>query len=275
MGVGHEALAALRRPLDRAADLAGGPDADGVLGVGIDLRAEAAAHVRSDHAELRFRYPEHVGAEVQAQPRCGFWLVRKSVYSSSAGSYSATAARGSMALGTRRLLTNSMVVHVVGRGECLVDGGLVTHLPVVAQIAGGFVVQLRGRQCARGVDVRRQDLVVDLHGLGRVLRLRGGFRDDHRDVIADVAHLVAGQREVRRGPVRLAMLVGDDPAARQGTDIVRGQILAREDGDDARHGACRIRADLPELRVRMRRAHEAGVGLAGPIDVVRVAASSR
>ena len=67
MGVGHEALAPLRRPLDRAADFAGGPDAGGVLGIGIDLRPEAAAHVRSNHAQLGLRYAEHIGAEIQAQ----------------------------------------------------------------------------------------------------------------------------------------------------------------------------------------------------------------
>ena len=162
---------------------------------------------------------------------------------------------------------------MIGLGDRLVDGGLVTHFPVVAQIVGRFVVQLRGRHCARRVDIRRQDLVVDLDGFGRVLRLRGGFRDDRGDVIADVAHLVAGQREMRWGLVRLPIPVGDNPAARQGADIVRGHVLAREDGDDTRHGACGIRVDPVDLRVGMRRAQEIGVGLAGPIDVVRVTAS--
>ena len=41
---------------------------------------------------------------------CGFWLVVKSVYSSVPGSYSPTAARGSIGFATSRLFTSSSVV---------------------------------------------------------------------------------------------------------------------------------------------------------------------
>ena len=50
--VGQEGLGAVAGPFHRAADLLGGPDADRLLGVDEDLRAEAAADVRRDDPQL-------------------------------------------------------------------------------------------------------------------------------------------------------------------------------------------------------------------------------
>jgi hypothetical protein len=89
----------------------------------------------------------------------------------------------------------------------------------------------RGR--LRGVDDRRQLLVVDLDQLGRVLRLQIGLGDDERDLVADVAHLLPGEHRMRRLVHRLAVLAVDQPAARQPADLRIDQLGAEHDVDDA------------------------------------------
>jgi len=49
-------------------------------------------------------------AVISSRSTCGFWLATYSVYESSAREYTALAARGSIALGISRLLTNSSFV---------------------------------------------------------------------------------------------------------------------------------------------------------------------
>ena len=55
MRVGEERLGPIRRPFDRPVDLLRRPGADRLLGVNEDLRAEAAADVGRDDAQLVFR----------------------------------------------------------------------------------------------------------------------------------------------------------------------------------------------------------------------------
>ena len=66
MRVRHEAFRALGGPFDRPPDLAGGPGDDRLLGVMVDLRAEAAADIGGDDAQLRLRDVQHEGAHQQA-----------------------------------------------------------------------------------------------------------------------------------------------------------------------------------------------------------------
>ena len=56
-----EALGALLDPLDRAAEPPGEQQRERLLGVDVQLRAEAAADVGRDHAQLRLGHPEHAG----------------------------------------------------------------------------------------------------------------------------------------------------------------------------------------------------------------------
>ena len=52
MRVGEEGLGAVGGPFHRPVDLLGRPDADRLLGIDEDLRAEAAADIGRDHAQL-------------------------------------------------------------------------------------------------------------------------------------------------------------------------------------------------------------------------------
>ncbi len=62
VGVGH-VLGAGLDPLHRPAELAGERAHERLLAVGVELRAEAAADVRRDHAQLVLADPEHAGED--------------------------------------------------------------------------------------------------------------------------------------------------------------------------------------------------------------------
>jgi hypothetical protein len=119
---------------------------------------------------------------------------------------------------------------------------------------------------------RRQLFVVDLHQLRGVARLLVALRDDDGDVVADVAHLALRKTGMRRLLHRLAVDVRDQPAAGQAVDLGRSQIVAREDRDDAGRLERLVLPDRFDLGVRVRRAHEARVGLVGHRHVVGVVA---
>ena len=67
MRVGEEGLGAVGGPLHRPADLLRRPDADRLFGVDEDLRAEAAAHVGRDHAQLVLRRDADEGRQHEAR----------------------------------------------------------------------------------------------------------------------------------------------------------------------------------------------------------------
>ena len=65
MGIGQEGFGAVGDPLDRHAGLLGGPQADDFFRIDVDLRAEAAADIRRDDAQLVFRRDIVEGAHHQ------------------------------------------------------------------------------------------------------------------------------------------------------------------------------------------------------------------
>src|SRR3546814_10282904 len=69
MGVGQEGLGAVRGPFNRLSQLAGGPETDRFFRIVENLRAEAAADIGGNDADLVFRQAEDEGAEQQPQHR--------------------------------------------------------------------------------------------------------------------------------------------------------------------------------------------------------------
>ena len=117
----------------------------------------------------------------------------------------------------------------------------------------------------------REDVVVDHDGFGRVLGLGERFGDHHRHVVAHIAHLALSKSRMRPRLHRGAILGMDHPAADEAADLVGCEVVAREDGDHARHDHRRSRVDGPDRGVGMRRAKEICVGLARSVEVVDVA----
>ena len=269
--VGDEGLRPVGRPFDRPLHLGGGPGDDRLLGIMVDLGAEAAADVRRHDPELMFRQMQHEGAHQQADDMRVL-----------AGGIERVVARTAVVFADRRArlhrVGDQAVVDQVelgdqlGFGEGGVDRGLVADLPLVAGVGRRLVEQLGGSRLHRigRFDRRRQHAVVDLDQLGRVLGLVARLGDDDRDRVADMAHLAPGQHRVRRLDHGLAMLVGDQPAAGQAADPGGRQIGAGEDRDDA---GCRQRlrrVDGAQGRVGVRAPEQIGVGLARTIDVVGI-----
>jgi hypothetical protein len=274
VGVRHETLGALRGPLDRPPDLLRGQQADALLGVDVNFRAEAAADVRRDHVQLVLRgdadecrddQPRQV--RVLAGGVQGERLVAAIV----------------LADGRARLdrVRHEAIVDQIdlgdvgGAGDRLIHRGLVAELPLVDRVLGNVVVDLGLARVARerGRHARRQLFVVHLDQLGRVPGLMVSLGHHACDVIADVARLALTQEGVRPDLHVGAVLGLHHPAADQVAPSRRLDVVAGQHGEHTvrRHGPSRI--DPIDPGMGMRRADEVGVDLTRAIDVVRVVAA--
>ena len=119
-----------------------------------------------------------------------------------------------------------------------------------------------------------QHLVIDFDQFSGVFGLKQGFSDDHCKLIADMAHLALRQWWMRRFFHRLAVDIGNQPAAGQAADFRCGKIIT---GVDRHYTGCGLRlADIDAANVcmRMRRAQKVGVGLTGDGHIVGVASAT-
>ena len=232
-----------------------------------DLGAEAAADVRSDHAqpvlgdaqhERAHQQPDHVRVLARGIQRV-------------ASARNIVVADGSPRL--HRVRDHPVVCqvdlnHVRGRRQRRVHVVLGAKNPVVAEVARSVVVDavFAGERLLH-VDNRRQLLVVDLDQLGGGTRLAKRFRNDDRHLIADMAHLVDYQRRMRRLLHRLAVAAVDLPAARHAADAVGCHVLAGEHGDHARRRSGSRNVDILDPRPRIGRPHNRRMGLPRPVDI--------
>ena len=151
-------------------------------------------------------------------------------------------------------------------GDDVVDRALVLRVlgparPVDDEIARRLRMELRvGLHGGVEIDHRRQFLVFHLHQLGGVQRLGGGFRHHHGDRIADV-HRRLGERRAERDHHLGAAAADDGRVARDAANAGRLDVLAREHRQHALGGARGVRLHRDDAGVRVRRAHEGGIGL--------------
>ena len=220
-------------PLDRPAELPREREAERLLGVDVQLRAEPAADVRGDDPQLRLG---DAGDEREGRAEDVRDLGRRPhrVLALSGDGLHDHAAR------LDRVRDQPvLVVALLHRHRRLGEQPLGLsrlELPRVAVVRAQVVVQDRGVVAERSLDVahRRQLLVVDLDELGGVLGERPAVRDHDRDAVAGVARLVDRERPVRR---QLDVL-GDGPGARQPARPLVGEVGAGERRDDALGLAC-------------------------------------
>ena len=158
--------------------------------------------------------------------------------------------------------------------HCTLDRGPVAGFPVEAQIARRLVPYLRLAriESVSSVDDGGQRFVIDGDQLGGVPRRGRGFRDDHRDRVANMPHPPARDRGMRRQHRLRAVAVADDTDARDTSDPVSREIFPGEDGCHAGGGERRGRVDRADTAMGMRRTQHEGVRLTGPADVVDVSA---
>ena len=149
LGVAEEAFGPARRPLDRTADAARRPREGGVLGIGLDLRAEATADV-GRHAAHALGGDAEDAREVEGQRMHALQRRVKRV-----------ALGGSVPLGERRarlqeagdetVVEEREARDVGGGGDGARGGRGIPALPVVAAVARDAVVQ-RWRAIGEGGD---------------------------------------------------------------------------------------------------------------------------
>ena len=139
-----------------------------------------------------------VTSDMMKRTMCGFCVVFQSVSSPVAGTYCASAPRGSIAVGISRCWMMRSLDHDVGLLERRVDVAAGDR-PVERDVVRRFGVQLRRARLRRllRVDDGRQRLVVDVDQVERVVRLVRRLGDDDRDGVADVADDVLGDARDR------------------------------------------------------------------------------
>ncbi len=109
------------------------------------------------------------------------------------------------------------------------------------------------------IDDHRERLVLDLDRVGAVGRDVALGRQDRRDLLGLVHHLLHRQHHLR---VR--------HEGRHPVEVVLGEVLAGDDREDAGDRERLGRVDLDDLRVRVRAPHDVEVEHAGQLDVVDV-----
>ena len=268
--VRKEALGALGGPLHRPADPLRRQQTDALLGVDEDLGAEAAAHVRRDDAQLVLRRDADERRDHQARD---VRVLAGGVERAALGAAVVFGERGARLDRVRHqaIVDQIDLGDVRCAGDRLIDRRLVAELPLVDRVARDVVVDLR-RALVAGVcgrRARRQLLVVDLEQLGRIARLMVGLRDHAGDGVADIADLALGEHRMGAGLHVRAVPGLDHPAADQIAPAGRLDVVAGEHREHAgrRRGAALV--DAADPGVRMGRADEIGIDLAGPVDVVR------
>ncbi len=190
VGVRHERLGAVRGPLHRPANALGGDAAGDLLGVDVDLGAEAAADVRRDDAQLVLGRDVVERAHDETRDvRVLAGGVERGVVLGARCSR-AIAERGSMAEGTRRLLRMSISTTWAAFAKAASVAAsspssqsqirLSSAVPGWTHGAVGVVGEVRQRRPAR----RSRPRPPRPHRLASVARLG----DHHRDRLADIAH---------------------------------------------------------------------------------------
>ena len=222
---GHRGLGPALGPAHRRTPLHRQGAAEDLLGVDVELAAEAAAHRRGHHPQLVLGDAQHdcghhledvrdLGGGVQRELAAGRRRHRR-------------AAPGLHRRRDQALLQVALAHHMGGLRESGVDGGSVIapEAPRVALVGLEVGVDQRRTVGHRVLylDHRGQRLVVDDDRGRAVGGGVAGVGQDHRHRVAHVLGRAAGYRQMRR----VLHVGGDRPGARQGALAPqRGQVLA-------------------------------------------------
>ena len=246
--------------------LAGQRHAQQLLGVDVELRAEAATDRRCDDPHLVLGYAQgdrrhhledvrDLGGRVQGD------VAAERLRHGDDGA-------GLHGHRDQPLLHVALAHRVGGGGERLVDRTLVLldlECPRVARVGPEVVVDDDPvGQGVLEVDHGFQRLVLDVDRLDRVAGRRLVPGDHDRDPVAHVVHLVLGQREVRR----VLHVVRDRPRARHRCRPQVGDVGARVGGDDAGQLECAGHVDTGDAGVGVGAAQHREVQGAWDIEVV-------
>jgi hypothetical protein len=146
--------------------------------------------------------------------------------------------------------------------------------PVDTEIARRLRVQLRFSFHRRvEVDHRRELLVRDLHEVGGLLRGGAALGDHHRDQIADM-HRFFRQHRAERHRHLDAATAHDRRVARDAADAGGLHVGGGQHRQHARRFTRLVRLHRHDAGMRMRRAHEGGIGLVLQARIVHETAAA-
>ena len=257
-------LAAVLLPFHRTAELHRRGRNHRLLRIERRLGAEAAADQRRDHPD-RFQVAlEQIGQGAAAKMR----RLRRGPDRQHVGGRIVARQHGAALQGHRRaaMQMHLLLEHMRRVLERGVDVA-VAHRHEGGDVRGEIGMHRRraGLHRVAGVAHRRQRLVVDRDRRRRVLRQMPAVRHHHGDGLADVADLVAGERDLRaRRPDRR---IGHQHRDLAGGDA-RRHVAGGQHGMDARHGAGRRAVDAADAGVAMRAADEGRVQCARQVHVI-------
>ena len=264
LGRGEEVLAAVLLPFHRTAELHRRGRYHRLLRIERRLGAEAAADERRDHPD-RFQVAlEQIGQRAAAEVR----RLRRGPDRQHVGGRIVARQHGAAFQGHRRA---AMQMHVLlEHVRRVLERGIdvaVAHRHEGGDVRREIGVYRRGAGLHRvaGVAHRRQRLVVDRDRGRRVLGEMAAVRHHHGDGLADVADLVAGERDLRAR--RLDRRIGHQHRDLAGGDA-RRHVVGGEHRVDAGHGASRRAVDAADAGVAMGAADEGRVQRAGQAHVV-------
>ena len=265
VGVGHVLRPGLD-PLHRPLELPGEGAQHRFLAVGVELRAEAAADVRGDDAEVVLADPEHAGEDEAGD--VGDLRRRAQGDAVAVGLGDRPARLDRRARGA--VVGDPVLEHYVGLRQRRVDVAAGDR-PLVGLVGAELIPDQWRAVLERRlrVDDDRLRVVLDDHLLGGVEDAVLVAADDDRDRVADALDLAALERHVVGG-------VDLDPGRRPDhrDAALEAQVLGREHADHARVGGGLGGVDRGDRRVRLGRAHERGVQHAVGMQVVHVAAGA-
>ena len=270
--VGLKGFTAIGDPFDRPLQLARGPRHQPFFGINHLLAAKAAADIGRHDAELSLGNPQHQHPD--QDPRDVRQLGR---------GVERVIAGGGLVLrqGGSRLhrVGDQPVVDEIEPGDVMSPGkgGLGRHRiadrPIAAEIARHTFIELRRIGPYRGDDPShcRQNPIFDLNAFGGVAGDLDAVGNDHRDRVADMAHVALRQQRMRRLLHRLAVFAHNSPGAWDPVQLVGDDVLGGEDRHDAGLGRRLGLVDCHDLGVGMGRAQKDGIKLARAHDVMHIA----
>ncbi len=177
-------------PFDRPAAAPRRPQHQRVLGIGIGLHPEAAAHIGRDHAQPGLGDVQNRGREHRAHAvrvlrggvKCIGFL---------AGAVFADRAARLQRIGRKPLAPQGKTHDMRRLGERGVGRILASRCQRKADIPRAIRPHQRRARCRRRFDIGhgRERLVADAHEIGGIARLGLGLRHDEGDAVADAADM--------------------------------------------------------------------------------------
>ena len=248
--VGIEALNAVGDEFDRPPQQLGQRIGRHLVGIDMHLDAEGAADILADHADLGFPQAQMQRGDVLHHVRRLRALIDREprFRGIPVGNDCARLQRHAGVAAEDEIRLDDSI----GFGKSLIHRSRFVN-PFERQIVAERGMNDGRRRIERRAHIGHglQFLILHRHMLRGVLCRRAAGRHDGRHRLALPADAIDSDRRLRRGFQALEMREHADPWRDDG-----GKLLARDDGDHARHLFCGGRTDAQNLRMRMWRAQE-------------------